>query len=52
MLTKKRFVSDQGFPDGDAGLYDALMFQPRAVGAIVAAAVLTQQTWIFFALSA
>jgi Domain of unknown function (DUF4395) len=50
MITKQQFVRDQGFPDGDVRLYQALMFQPRAVGAIVAAAVLTQQPWIFLAL--
>lgn len=50
MITKQQFVRDQGFPDGDAGLYEPLMFQPRAVGVIVAAAVITQQPWVFVAL--
>jgi len=50
MVTKQQFVRDQGFPDGDVRLYQALIFQPRAVAAIVAAGVLTQQPWIFLAL--
>jgi len=52
MITREQFVRDQGFRDGDVRLYDALMFQPRVVGIVVAAGVVTQEPWIFAALGA
>lgn len=50
MKSKLEFVREQGFADADVGLYQGLMFQPRAVGVVVAAGVLSQNVWVFAAL--
>jgi hypothetical protein len=49
-----QFVRSLGYlaPDPDGGLYSALMFQPRVVGAVTVTGVLLQAPWAFFTLSA
>jgi hypothetical protein len=46
------FVLEQGYAQHDAGLYQGLMFQPRVVGVVVAAGLLSQSAWLFAALGA
>jgi hypothetical protein len=52
--SRLQFIREQGFPETAAsdGLYEALMFQPRAVGALVLAGVLIQHAWVFVVLAA
>jgi uncharacterized protein DUF4395 len=49
-----RFIRQLGFPAAAAsqGLYTALMFQPRAIGGLVAIGVFSQSAGVFLALSA
>ena len=49
-----RFIRQLGFPGTQFpdSFYSALMFQPRAVGCVVALGVLLQSPWPFLALSA
>jgi hypothetical protein len=51
--SREQFIREQGF--GDAGaepsLYQALMFQPRAVGALLVIGAAMQSSWFFAALS-
>jgi hypothetical protein len=49
-----RFIRQLGFPGTQFpdSFYSALMFQPRAVGGVVALGVLLQSPWPFLALSA
>jgi hypothetical protein len=47
-----RFIRQLGFPGTQFpdSFYSALMFQPRAVGVVVALGVLLQSAWLFVAL--
>jgi hypothetical protein len=49
-----RFIRQQGcsYPNPDDHLYDALMLQPRIVGAFALLGILFQAPWLFLALSA
>ena len=49
-----RFIRQLGFPGTQFpdSFYSALMFQPQAVGCVVALGVLLQSAWSFLALSA
>jgi len=49
--SQQQFIRELGYAERD-GLYRALMFQPRAVGALVLAGAIVQQAWVFVALSA
>ena len=52
--SKQQFVIEQGFDreTGGPSLYNALMFQPRAVGVLLAAGAALQGMWCFLALAA
>ena len=54
MGSKGRFIHEQGFDASSAEpwLYNALMFQPRAVGLLLGGGGLIQSAWFFAALSA
>jgi hypothetical protein len=48
-----QFIRQQGFTHvhPDHRLYEALMFQPRTIAAVVAAGIVLQNAWLFVALS-
>jgi hypothetical protein len=52
--SRQQFVIEQGFNGGlaEPSLYNALMFQPRAVGTLVAAGAAIQSPWLFAGLAA
>ena len=51
--SRRQFIDEQGFSGAASpSLYNALMFQPRAVGAWLAAGVIVQSAWWFAALAA
>jgi hypothetical protein len=54
MRSREQFIREQGFGDGTAepSLYNALMFQPRTVGALFVIGAAMQSGWLFAALSA
>ena len=53
LRSKKQFIDEQGFDAlASPSLYNALMFQPRAVGAWLAAGLLAQSAWVFAGLAA
>jgi uncharacterized protein DUF4395 len=51
--SQTRFVRQQGFHDRDTDepLFDALMFQPKAIGIVLAIGVLLQNAWLFAVLA-
>jgi hypothetical protein len=54
MRSREQFIREQGFGDATAepSLYNALMFQPRTVGALFLIGAAMQSGWLFAALSA
>jgi hypothetical protein len=51
--SREQFIHEQGIAAAaEPSLYGALMFQPRAVGAWLAAGVLVQNAWLFAGLAA
>lgn len=54
MRSKADFIREQGFTTAhcDDALYSALMFQPRAIGGVLALSVIFQNAWVFLALAA
>lgn len=53
LRTKRQFIVEQGFEAfASPSLYNALMFQPRAVGAWLAAGLVVQSAWWFAGLAA
>ena len=49
-----QFIRQQGFSHvhPDHRLYEALMFQPRAIAVVLAVGIVLQNAWLFLALSA